>query len=66
MAGDGGRVGELNIVVSNFLVSGFWTTWSLSCGRAPIRHISGDHHGRTAGRAALLVTAADEILGTHR
>jgi hypothetical protein len=26
----------------------------------------GDHHGRTAGRATLLVRAADEILGTHR
>jgi len=25
----------------------------------------GDHHGRTAGRANLLVKAADEILGTH-
>lgn len=25
----------------------------------------GDHHGRTAGRATLLVRAADEILGTH-
>jgi hypothetical protein len=32
MAGDGGRVGELNITVGNFLVSGFWTMWS--CGRA--------------------------------
>jgi hypothetical protein len=29
------------------------------------RHMTGDHHGRTAGRATLLVTAADEILGTH-
>jgi hypothetical protein len=27
--------------------------------------MTGDHHGRTAGRATLLVTAADEILGTH-
>jgi hypothetical protein len=26
----------------------------------------GDHHHRTAARATLLVTAADEILGTHR
>jgi hypothetical protein len=25
----------------------------------------GDHHGRTAGRATLLVTAVDGILGTH-
>jgi hypothetical protein len=25
----------------------------------------GDHHGRTAGRATLLVRAADAILGTH-
>jgi hypothetical protein len=25
----------------------------------------GDHHGRTAGRATLLVRAIDEILGTH-
>jgi len=24
-----------------------------------------DHHGRTAGRATLLVRATDEILGTH-
>jgi len=30
------------------------------------RHMTGDHHGRTAGRATLLVTATDEILGTHR
>ena len=30
------------------------------------RHMTGDHHGRTARRATLLVTAADEILGTHR
>ena len=29
------------------------------------RHMIGDHHGRTAGRATLLVRAADEILGTH-
>jgi hypothetical protein len=24
-----------------------------------------DHHGRTAGRATVLVRAVDEILGTH-
>jgi len=30
------------------------------------RHIIGDHHGRTAGRATLLVRAVDDILGTHR
>ena len=29
------------------------------------RHMIGDHHGRTAGRATLLVKAADGILGTH-
>jgi hypothetical protein len=29
------------------------------------RHMTGDHHGRTARRATLLVTAVDEILGTH-
>jgi hypothetical protein len=29
------------------------------------RHMIGDHHGRTAGRATLLVRAVDEILGTH-
>jgi hypothetical protein len=28
--------------------------------------MTGDHHGRTARRATLLVRAADEILGTHR
>ena len=28
------------------------------------RHMTGDHHDRTATRATLLVTAADEILGT--
>jgi hypothetical protein len=27
--------------------------------------MTGDHHGRTAARATLLVTATDEILGTH-
>jgi hypothetical protein len=27
--------------------------------------MTGDHHGRTASRATLQVTAADEILGTH-
>jgi hypothetical protein len=25
----------------------------------------GDHHGRTAGTATLLVRALDELLGTH-
>jgi hypothetical protein len=30
------------------------------------RHMIGDHHGRTAGRATLLVRAMDGILGTHR
>jgi hypothetical protein len=30
------------------------------------RHMTGDHHGLTAGRATLLVTATDEILGTHK
>ena len=30
------------------------------------RHMTGDHHGRTAWRATLLVAATDEILGTHR
>ena len=29
------------------------------------RHMTGDHQGRLAGRATLLVTAAGEILGTH-
>jgi hypothetical protein len=29
-------------------------------------HMTGDHHGRTAGGATLLVRAMDEILGTHR
>jgi hypothetical protein len=28
--------------------------------------MTGDHHDRTARRATLLVTAAAEILGTHR
>jgi len=28
--------------------------------------MTGDHRGRTARRATLLVTAADEVLGTHR
>jgi len=27
--------------------------------------MTGDHHGRTAARATLQVTATDEILGTH-
>ena len=30
------------------------------------RHMTGDHHGRAAGRATLLVRAMDGILGTHR
>jgi hypothetical protein len=29
------------------------------------RHMIGDHHGQSAGRATLLVRAADGILGTH-
>jgi len=29
------------------------------------RHMTGDHHGRTAGRATLLLTATDGNLGTH-
>ena len=29
------------------------------------RHMTGDHHGRTAGRATPLARAMDEILGTH-
>jgi len=27
--------------------------------------MSGDHHGQAARRATLLVTATDDILGTH-
>jgi hypothetical protein len=30
------------------------------------RHMTGDHHGQTAGRTTLLARAMDEILGTHR
>jgi hypothetical protein len=30
------------------------------------RHMTGEHHGQSAGRATLLVRAVDEILGTHR
>jgi hypothetical protein len=30
------------------------------------RHMNGDHHGRTAERATLLVRTVDDILGTHR
>jgi hypothetical protein len=30
------------------------------------RHMTDDHHGRTAGRATLLVRAVDGILGTCR
>jgi hypothetical protein len=33
--------------------------------KANRRHMIGDHHGRTAGRATLLVRAVDGILGTH-
>jgi len=29
------------------------------------RHMIGDHHGRAARIATLLVRAVDEILGTH-
>jgi hypothetical protein len=28
-------------------------------------HMTGDHHGRTSQKATLLVSAPDEILGTH-
>jgi len=31
-----------------------------------IEKMIGDHHGRTAGMATLLVRAVDGILGTHR
>jgi hypothetical protein len=34
--------------------------------KANRRHVIGDHHGWTAGRATLLVRAMDGILGTHR
>jgi hypothetical protein len=30
------------------------------------RHMVGDHHGRAAWRATLLVRAVDDLLGTHR
>jgi hypothetical protein len=30
------------------------------------RHMTGDHHGRGAGRATLLARAVDAILGTHK
>jgi hypothetical protein len=33
--------------------------------KANRRHMIGDHHGQTAGRATLQVTVTDEILGTH-
>ena len=33
---------------------------------ANCRHMIGDHHGRGAGRATLLVRAVDAIFGTHR
>ncbi len=29
------------------------------------RHVIGDHHGRSAGHATLLVRAVDAILDTH-
>jgi hypothetical protein len=29
------------------------------------KHMIGDHHGRVADTATLLLTAMDEILGTH-
>jgi hypothetical protein len=29
-------------------------------------HMTGDHHGRGADTATLLLTATDEILGMHR
>jgi hypothetical protein len=29
------------------------------------KHMTGDHHGRAVGIATLLLTATDEILGTH-
>jgi hypothetical protein len=34
--------------------------------KANRRHMIGDHHGWAAGKPTLLVTAMDEILGTHR
>ena len=30
------------------------------------RHMTGDHHGQTAGMATLLVRSVDVVLGTHR
>ena len=30
------------------------------------RHMTGDHHGQTAGMATLLARALDGLLGTHR
>ena len=33
--------------------------------KANRRHMTGDHHGQTAGSATLLVRAMDGILGTH-
>jgi hypothetical protein len=33
--------------------------------KANRRHMTGDHHGRDAGQATLLVRAVDGILGTH-
>jgi hypothetical protein len=29
------------------------------------RHMTGDHHGQTAGMATLLARALDGLLGTH-
>jgi hypothetical protein len=34
--------------------------------KANRRHMIGDHHGRTAGRATLLIRTVDGILGTYR
>jgi len=34
--------------------------------KANRRHMIGDHQGRTADRATLLVRTVDRILGTHR
>jgi hypothetical protein len=29
------------------------------------KHMTGDHHGQPAGKATLLVRAADEVIGTY-
>jgi hypothetical protein len=34
--------------------------------KANRRHMIGDHHGGTAGRATLLIRTVDGILGTYR